>query len=206
MRRHAPETRFSPNALGDAEERVRVDGITWAQYDSVARALGDEHPGVRLAYLEGALEITSPSAKHETRKSLIGRLVEAYAEERDIPLDAYGSTTFRVKAKARGVEPDECYRRAGARPARRGPDLAIEVALTSWRVDRFAIYAGLGVRELWIWRQDRLEMYSLRGRTYVRVPSSPLLPGLDPVLLRRFIRKDDQTRAVRELRALLRKK
>jgi hypothetical protein len=30
------------------------------------------------------------------------------ALERDVPLNGYGSTTFRKRAKERGIDPDEC--------------------------------------------------------------------------------------------------
>jgi hypothetical protein len=40
----------------------------------------------RIAFLDGALEIMSPSKDHERIKSYIGRLIEAYALERDIHL------------------------------------------------------------------------------------------------------------------------
>ena len=32
------------------------------------------------------------------------------------------------------------------------PDIAIEVVVTSGLVDKMAVYAGLGVPEVWLWR------------------------------------------------------
>lgn len=37
---------------------------------------------MRVTYLEGQLEIMSPSRSHEMLKKLIARLLEAYAEEK----------------------------------------------------------------------------------------------------------------------------
>jgi len=50
---------------------------------SACSAFG-EKANPRLTYLDGALEIMSPSRTHETLKSLIGRLVEAYCLEAGI--------------------------------------------------------------------------------------------------------------------------
>jgi Uma2 family endonuclease len=88
------------------EQRVIISSVTWQQYESLLTTLGD-YPGLRLIYLTGTLEIFLPSPEHEMIKKVIARLLERYAEELDIPLHGYGSTTFRQAAKARGLEPDE---------------------------------------------------------------------------------------------------
>lgn len=76
------------------------------------KALRDavDTPGLRMTYCQGVLELMSPSREHELCKTSIARLVELYAFLRELPLNGYGSTTFRREAKERGVEPDECYR------------------------------------------------------------------------------------------------
>jgi Uma2 family endonuclease len=85
-----------------AEQHVVLFGISWQQYESLLTTLGDV-PGLRLIYLEGALEILMPSPEHELLKKVIARLLERYAEEVDVPLHGYGSTTFRKEAKAKGA-------------------------------------------------------------------------------------------------------
>jgi Uma2 family endonuclease len=114
------------------EQRVVLPNVTWRQYENLLATLGD-YPGLRLIYLEGTLEIFMPSAEHKMLKKLIARLVERYAEEIDISLHGYGSTTFRREAKARGLEPDECY---CVDTLKELPDFAIEVNLTSKGVDK----------------------------------------------------------------------
>jgi Uma2 family endonuclease len=97
-----------PGVLGEREQRVVFHGVTWREYLRTRAAL-DHHRGIRMAYLEGALEIMRPSQIHETTKKLLARLVEIYALERGIELVGFGSTTYRKRAKERGIEPDECY-------------------------------------------------------------------------------------------------
>ncbi|MCG8363375.1 MAG: Uma2 family endonuclease [Pseudanabaenales cyanobacterium] len=176
------------------EQRVILPSMTWRQYESLLATLGD-YPGLRLIYLEGTLEIFMPSPKHEMIKKIIARLLERYAEEVDIPLHGYGSTTFRQEAKARGLEPDECYCVDSLKEL---PDLAIEVNLTSGGVDKLAVYQGLGVPEVLIWQNDQLILYDLRGITYRESVDSQFFPDLDWTLLAQYIRPQEQPQAIKE--------
>ena len=154
-------------------------------------------------YLEGQLELLSPSFDHETRKKTLGRLIEAYAEERGLDLIGCGSWTVRKEAQARGVEADECYILGPIRNPPEVPDLAVEVIWTSGGIDKLDVYRGLGVPEVWLWRDRALRIYLLDGDAYRRSPRSRLLPELDPELIVRFMSYPSQTQAVRALRAAL---
>lgn len=175
------------------EQRVILPSMTWQQYENLLATLGD-YPGLRLIYLEGMLEIFMPSPEHKLLKKTIARLIERYAEEVDIPLHGYGSTTFRQQAKARGLEPDECYC-VGVLKAL--PDFAIEINLTSGGVDKLAVYQGLGVSEVLIWQDDRLTFYKLRAESY-QESSSQFFPDLDFQQLAQFIRPQEQPQAIQE--------
>jgi Uma2 family endonuclease len=192
---------FAGTAPGDVDQRVILTAVTWKQYESLLELFGDDHPGVRLAYLEGDLEIMSPSRKHERIKTTLGRLVELYALERDIPLTGLGSTTFREVAKERGAEPDECYCTG---PEKEFPDIAVEVILTSGGINKLAIYEGLGVPEVWFWRAGALHVYGLGPDGYRRRDRSDLLPELDVARLASLAELPDQTQAVRAFRDFLR--
>ena len=68
---------------GEADSRevdrfVVVHGVSWEQYETLRAAL-DDIPGLRMTYLEGALEIMSPSSRHEHIKKMVARLVECFA-------------------------------------------------------------------------------------------------------------------------------
>jgi Uma2 family endonuclease len=187
------------------EARVVLRGVPWKIYDALVEA-GVQESGVRMSYLHGNLEIMTPSPRHERRKSLVGRLLEAYAEELDLVLNAYGSTTFKSEASERGAEPDECYvlRDVEDEDALLAPDLVIEVVETTWKVDKLDIYRGLGVPEVWIWRSLTPEIHILQESGYVACASSRLLPDLDVGMLASFSGRADQVRAVKEYRARLR--
>ena len=69
-------------------------GITWSEYETLLAIRGDR-AGLRIAYLKGDLEIMSPSIDHDAIKKTMARLLEAYAEERDLELNGYGSWTVK---------------------------------------------------------------------------------------------------------------
>jgi Uma2 family endonuclease len=181
------------------EQRFVMHGVDWRTY-CVLRELLDS-PGLRMTYLEGALELMSPSLRHEAFKKMLARLVEVFALERDVPLYGYGSTTFKREAKEAGLEPDECY--VLGQELRERPDIAIEVALTSGGLPKLPAYERLGVPEVWFWLEEGFRLYRLGAGGYEPIPSSAFIPGLDFELLARFVARSDQPQAVREYREAL---
>ena len=184
------------------DQFVRLHNISWEDYEALL-AMRGENGGLRVTYLEGELEIMTPSINHESLKKTLARLLEAYAEVMGIELEGYGSWTVKKEKKQRGVEPDECYV-VGARetPPER-PDIAIEVVWTSGGMDKLEVYRGLEVPEVWIWQDNALRFYRLQGTAYVVIPRSRILPELDPALIARFMGAQSQTQAVRGFRQAL---
>src|SRR5438552_1987880 len=122
------------------DQRVVLHNVSWAQYETLTKTIGDS-AGIRTTYLEGELEILSPGRTHEHLKTLLARLVEAYADAHELPLNGFGSETFRKKVRQAGLEPDECYCLG---PEKKVADLAIEVIVTSGSIDKLEVYARLG--------------------------------------------------------------
>ena len=193
--------------LAEHDERPADDHIivlrnaTWADYQRLLEMRGD-HSAPRISYLEGVVEIMGPSRAHESIKSLIGRLVEAWCFERGVEFSPYGSWTLEKKENDRGVEPDECYV-FGDVPGAERPHLAIEVIWTSGGIDKLEIYRKLGVREVWFWRRGKLTVHALRGEAYQEIPGSEVLPGIDLVELASLLDRTPASRAIREYRAAL---
>lgn len=182
---------------------VHLYGVTWADYLRLLDIRG-ERCVPRLTYVEGTLEIMSPSRPHDQIKSYIGRLVEAWCLERDVDFTPYGSWTLKNKRDERGAEADECYIFGPAPKRKPRPDLAIEVIWTAGGIDKLDVYRKLRVREIWIWKQGRIEVYVLRGAHYATVPASEALPGIDLVELLSFLDRPTASRAIRDYRAALR--
>ena len=181
---------------GDREERFLTSGVTWQVYESLLASLGNSS-SYRVAYLLETLEIMSPSRSHELDKENIGRLLEAYLEEKRIRFWGLGSTTFRSKDKQAGKEPDKSYCIGTDKDI---PDLAIEVVYTSGGVDTLKIYRRLGVSEVWLWQDRRFKVYSLEEDDYREQSTSKLLPDLDLTLLAQYVAIEDPLDAILEWR------
>lgn len=190
-----------PPGEPEGERRFSIEGVTWGQYTAL-RDLLDDHAGLRITYLEGKLELMSPSLEHERSKKMIARLLEIYAVERGISLNGYGSTTFKLQAAERGVEPDECYV-VGSELAK-VPDFAIEVVITSGGIDKLSVYRGLAVPEVWFFHKGRFLVYALGPSGYELAPRSRFVPDLDLEHLAQFVDATDQTDATRRYRDSLR--
>ena len=188
------------------EKRFVLRNVPWHLYVSLHDSLELAGSGARMTYLEGTLELMSPSETHEDYKTILARLLEAYAEESDVDLNGRGSTTFREEAKERGLEPDECY---SIGPFTGRPDLAIEVQLSQPLLDKLKVYEGLGIREVWVWQRTHLVIHALAGsgNGYDAVERSVALPHLDVALLASFVRLgESQTKLVKAYRAALRER
>lgn len=183
----------------DEEPRILLEGVPWAAYVVFRDAI--ESAAVRMTYLEGALEIMSPSRAHEVDKTQIARLLELFCLERDIPLFGYGSMTFRKEDKERGLEPDECYARGTDKEV---PDIALEVIKTRGAIDKLEVYRGLGVREIWIFEEGAFQLFALREGRYEPIESSEVLPELDLARLAHHAQQSDQHAALRAYRDELR--
>ncbi|GAB4303690.1 MAG: Uma2 family endonuclease [Oscillatoriaceae cyanobacterium] len=205
------DTLIDPEALQrqDAEWRYIVDRVDWEQYEIGLAKTGD-NARYRITYLDGALEIMSPSRRHENRKTRIGNLLEIYFLEADINYFPFGSTTLRQEEQKSGIEPDEAYCIGTDKDF---PDLAIEVIVTSGGIDKLEVYRRLNVREVWFWENDQFRLYALRaeisqqfGQTsgYEPISRSEILPALDIELLAEYVRYPNSLAAAKEFRQRLR--
>jgi Uma2 family endonuclease len=195
-----------PREIDDAgERRFVLHGVPWWTYVALRDAL-DDQSGLKMTYLQGALGLMRPSLLHEDAKKIIARLIEAWAMERDVDLRGFGGATFRQEAKQRGLEPDECYK-LGKLDDDGVPDVCIEVIVTNSLVDKMAVYAGLGVPEVWDWRPSTstIVVHRLVGERYERRDRSEVLPELDLAELSRFVQPgESQTKLVKQYQAALR--
>ncbi|HZP02587.1 MAG TPA: Uma2 family endonuclease [Terriglobia bacterium] len=177
--------------------RLLLDDVDWTTYTRLLWAFA-ERPSIRLTYDRGRLEIMSPLPMHECNVELLGRFVVVLTEELGLPLRSGGSTTYRRRKQKRGLEPDNSYWIANE-PKVRGkerfdwrtdppPDLAHEVDATRSSMNRMAIYAVLGVPEVWRGEQGTLSFHILGtdGR-YREGTHSLAFPGLKPADLQAFL-------------------
>src|SRR5205823_1878392 len=78
--------------------------------------------------------------------------------------------------------------RMGLDPA---PDLVVEVVVSHPVADALKVHASLGVGEVWVCRENRLEILALRAGRYEVFPTSGLLPFLAPDELAPLVFRQD---------------
>ena len=196
-------------AAAHPETRVILSNVSWATFEALV-AEADQH-GTRFAYDRGILEIMSPSKEHEWYHRLLGRLVEAFTMERNIPIQSTGAATLKSQMKDRGLEPDGSYYITNE-PQVRGcedldlardppPDLAIEVEISNSAIDKLAIYGDLGVLEVWFYDGESLQLHVLQpDGTYETKTRSSELPQLTTEILEGFLARrheSDETTWIR---------
>lgn len=168
------------------EPVTRLRRATWQQY--VEMRDSNENRNVRMTFDRGELELMSPTKLHERLNFLIGHCIIVWVEEKRIPFQGCGATTFRRQDLQRGLEPDNCYYVQNEPVVRDRdevdlavdppPDLVVEVDISSNSIDRMQIYAAMGVPEVWRWHDDALDCLVLQpDREYAAVGTSRSLPG-----------------------------
>jgi Uma2 family endonuclease len=207
---------FLANGRGIYDKVVLLSGVSWRQYEQFLNDF-EEKAGWHLAYDNGNLEIMPPLAEHETPSRTIELIVYVYSTSFDLTLESLGSTTFRRKLKKKGIDPDACFYIQSAdkiigksyelKPESYPvPDVAVEIDVTHGSLDKFAIYAALGVAELWIYDGSAARFYQLSEGVYHQIEASLTLSLLTAAALTEFLalsKTDGQTAALKRFREWL---
>jgi Uma2 family endonuclease len=190
-------------------QRVVLRDISWETYERLLKDLED-CSAPRLTFDRGVLEIMSPFSDHEENNRNLALLVEVFAEEFGLEVRNLGSTTFKREEFERGFEPDSCFyiqSESQIRDRRRidlsvdpPPDLVIEIDLTNDSIDKFPLFAKLGIPEVWRVQKDRLEIFTRKGSSYHRQDTSAALPLLTAKDLTEFLELSLSMRRIAWLR------
>ncbi|MEP6902996.1 MAG: Uma2 family endonuclease [Actinomycetota bacterium] len=183
-------------ALLAVNQKLILQSISWDVYEQILKSYQDSN-GVHFAYDDGFLEVEVPLFEHEKANRILQNLVTTICNEKEIDFINAGSTTFRQRAKAKGVEPDTAFyiqneiRIRGFKHLDLSkdppPDLVIEVDLTSPSLNKMAIYAALGVSEVWLLKDNQVVFYKLFGGVYQQISNSLALPFLDNQTVNNFL-------------------
>jgi Uma2 family endonuclease len=179
--------------------------MTWADYEELLKEVG-EASGLRISYIEGVIHIMTLSVEHEGYSRFIERLVDRISFILHIKILFFGSATMKKLREEKGIKPDACFYIQSIpllhNPALPDysvdppPDVVVEIDIHHKSdEDKFAIYAALGVPEMWIYEKKKVSFYLLRKGKYVLVRKSKALPILTSKVLTEFInrtQKEDQ--------------
>jgi Uma2 family endonuclease len=182
-------------------QRVVLRHVSWETYERLL-AEHEQCSSPRFTYDGGVLEIMSPSTKRERLNRSIATLCEVIAEECNIELDNVGSNTFKRQDLARGFEPDSCFYVQNVERVRNReqidltvdppPDLVIEIDISRSSLDRFPIFASIGVPEVWRYDGRRVAICKLSGGAYQEQETSEAFPGITGQILTQFL-EESQT-------------
>lgn len=166
--------------------------VSWDDYERVLERLA-ERPHFRVSYDRGILEIMSPRPEHGAYEHLISDLVLAACQVLRLKVEKCGSTTWKRRMLARGVEADGAYYIQNARKVIGNlkadveslppPDIAVEIDVTNSSAGKFGIYAALAVPELWHYSGQTFQVYQLTRGQYTGVDVSPSIPCLTGAML-----------------------
>jgi Uma2 family endonuclease len=190
-------------------QKVILDDISWETYQRLMEERG-ERPKPRYAYDRGRLEIMVISYRHANLEHDVNTLIEVLAEELELDIVGAGSTTFQREDLAQGFEPDASFYVRDAELIRGRkeidlhtdppPELVIEVDITSRSLNKFPIFAGLRIPEVWRFHKEILTIYVLKSGTYDAQDSSELFHGVTSEELTRVLSESLQTKRTEWLR------
>ena len=198
----------APVAAPPGDETFTIAGLSWDQYTTINDALGDRsNPLVR--FLDGRLTFVSPERVHDWSGDSVDSIIKAIAVGCSVEFDVVGSTTLRRERELAGLEADKSYylRENAVRMAGPveidltqdpPPDLAVEVENSRKASDAMAIYARLGVPEVWRLdvRRKVLTFWALQpDGSYQSTPQSLGLPFLTPADVLLQIQRAEETRS-----------
>ena len=163
----------------EPDELVVKHGVSWEEFEAFLERRGEKLP--RVTYLEGTLELMSPSRNHENLRRYFAAVVDEYLDAIGIVYDGAGAWLLKESRVEAGLEPDECYILHD--PSKTKPDLAIEVVWTSGGIDKLEIYKRLGVGEVWYWIKEKIHIYVLGPNGFEERDKSVCLPEFDFALL-----------------------
>ena len=144
----------------------------------------------------------------------MARFVATYTEELGIEIRSTGSTTFKLRLKERGLEPDESYYVQNESRVRGKddidlqvdppPDVAIEIDLRRSHLDKLGIYAVLKIPEVWSHDGKHIVIHLLQGSgEFVESDTSRAFPDLPLRELEIFLERigtESETQVIRAFR------
>ncbi len=170
--------------------------VGWEEYEHLLAQVG-EASGLRISYNDGTLQVMSPSSEHEIYSRFIEQMVGLVRVRHRINIRFFGSSTMKKRKNVKGTEPDACfYVQSTPLIGNRmqldftvdpPPDIAVEIDIHHGSLDKFPIYAALGVSEIWRFDGQQLTIHQLDQDTYITVENSRALPVLTSRDLTEFL-------------------
>ncbi len=172
-----------------------------------------ERRNPRLTYDRGVLEVM-PLPQHDISERLIDAIIDTIAEEFEIDFVNYGSSTQNRAEMKRGFEPDSSFYIGENAELMRyrdrflesdpPPDLVFEIDVTHSSINKFALMAAFGVKEIWMYEKKRMKILRLENAEYAESRESQFFNNLTSAVLDKFV-KSSKTKSRFEWRKEIRR-
>lgn len=186
---------------------------TWEEYEQLTDNRGNRSIP-RMKYRPGEILLMVPLPEHGKSASVVANVVEALLDHGERDYDSFTPITMTLPQQG-GIEPDYCFyinNWQAVRGQRRidwetapPPDLVIEVDVTSY--SQIDDYLPFSVPEVWLLKDDRLQLYRLNDRKYEECRDSRYFPGINlqgmVAECLRIAYEQNTSAAIRHLRATL---
>ncbi|PZV13506.1 MAG: hypothetical protein DCF22_10595 [Leptolyngbya sp.] len=203
-----------------SEYRTVLPKVNWQKYEELLVEMASDRTA-RFTFDRGRLEMMNPLEEHDRCHKLIESLLLVVTDEIDQPITSYKTPTLKREDLQIGAEPDAGYYiqncdRMDGKPAidlavDPPPDLILEVELSRSSLNKFAIYAQLGISEVWryiskpgeTFLKGQLFIHYLAGDRYVEEDHGLAFPFLPAGRILQFIDQSDVEglpKALRDLR------
>ena len=173
-------------------------GVDWDSYVRMRNHPGNGH--LRMSYLDGTLILVSPQYIHDRYGWRLAKVVDMVCEGLGIAAQGTVSTTLQRKGpgprKGSAKEPDMGFYFRENEPRMRNkdsiilevdppPDLAIEIDNKADSSKALALYARIGIPEVWRFKAKIKKLWfgRLVGENYETIGRSLNLPMLTPALV-----------------------
>ena len=196
-----------------SESRTVLYGVPWRTYVELRENPDNDH--FRMTFDRGTLEIMVPSVAHGRFGYIIGKVIDAWSDELDIPIVCLRDMTCKREDIEKGFEPDNCfYVQNEPRMWQKleidltvdpPPDLAIEIEVSRSAMQKItSIYAAFGVPEVWRFDGNKLQAYELIDGGYQPRESSLEFPQLPLEKVEELARQVGQVRELTLIRGFRR--
>lgn len=192
------------------ETRVLLENITWQTFKTMLAEMGSERAN-KISYRQGNIEVMTPLKPHESSNRLIEVFVGVLCEELGLEVNRVGSLTLTRDDLEYGAEPDSSYYIQNELLVREKenidlafdppPDLVLEVEYSRPKIDKFKLYAAMGISEFWHYNGTTLRVYILANGQYSETQTSPTFAVIPIKEIPRFIEESKKIGQIAVTRA-----
>lgn len=178
----SPDLPIDRDRFAQNDQVLTITEADWSDYQNFD---SQEYPGYRVSYFNGEITIASPGRNHERIAAIINDLIVAYCEKHELQYFPFGQTRLNAWGQA-GREPDLAYAFSSDKDL---PDLVAEVIFSSGDVETLkSSYKNIGIRELWIWKENKISFYSLE-QEYIEIETSTVLTNIRSESLVQYVNR-----------------